>query len=99
LTRTESPPSGVLRPLQRRLIRPLGLRHSWFPADTGVPGWGYGLGLEEYTLPCGAVVAGHTGALPGYNSGSFRLLGDDKDARVVANIHPAPDAAAVIRFR
>ena len=45
------------------------------------------------------MVAGHTGALPGYNSGSFRLLGDDKDARVVANIHPAPDAAAVIRFR
>jgi len=61
------------------------------PVDTGVPGWGYGLGLEEYTLPWGVVV-GHTGALPGYNSGSFRLLGDDKDARVVANIHPAPDA-------
>jgi hypothetical protein len=35
------------------------------PVDTGVPGWGYGLGLEEYTLPCGAVVVGHTGALPG----------------------------------
>ena len=36
-------------------------------------------------------MVGHTGALPGYNSGSFRLLGDDKDARVVANLHPAPD--------
>jgi D-alanyl-D-alanine carboxypeptidase len=151
--------------LERRIIRPLGLRHTWFPADTaalppprlhgymplddqpplvdaditwfnpsffwasgalvsnvddldrfydalfdgrllpdrllaemlapndtGVPGWSYGLGLEEYTLPCGAVAVGHTGALPGYNSGSFRLLGGDKDARVVANLHPAPDA-------
>jgi hypothetical protein len=51
-----------------------------------------------YTLPCGAVVAGHTGALPGYNSGSFRLLGDDKDARVVANLHPAPDALYAALF-
>jgi hypothetical protein len=51
--------------------------------------------LEIYTLACGAVVAGHTGALPGYNSGSFRLLGDDKDTRVVANLHPAPDALYV----
>jgi len=69
------------------------------PVDTGAPGTGYGLGLglglEIYTLPCGATVAGHTGALPGYNSGSFRLLGDDKDARVVANLHPAPDALYV----
>jgi len=38
------------------------------------------------------VAVGHTGALPGYNSGSFRLLGGDKDARVAANLHPAPDA-------
>jgi D-alanyl-D-alanine carboxypeptidase len=156
--------TSVARQLGRRLIRPLGLRHTWFatdtaalppprlrgymplddrpplvdaditrfnpsffwaagalvsnlddldrfydalfdgrllprrllaemltPVDTGAPGVGYGLGLEIYTLPCGAVVAGHTGALPGYNSGSFRLLGDDKDARVVANLHPAPD--------
>jgi D-alanyl-D-alanine carboxypeptidase len=156
--------TSIARQLERRLIRPLGLRHTWFPADTpalpaprlhgympldleppwadaditrfnpsffwasgalvsnvddldrfydalfdgrllprrllaemltpvgtGAPGSGYGLGLEIYTLPCGATVAGHTGALPGYNSGSFRLLGDDKDARVVANLHPAPD--------
>jgi D-alanyl-D-alanine carboxypeptidase len=62
------------------------------PVDTGAPGIGYGLGLEIYTLPCGATVAGHTGALPGYTSGSFRLVGDDKDARVVANLNPAPDA-------
>jgi D-alanyl-D-alanine carboxypeptidase len=62
------------------------------PVDTGAPGTGYGLGLEIYSLPCGATMVGHTGALPGYNSGSFRLLGDDKDARVVANLHPAPDA-------
>jgi D-alanyl-D-alanine carboxypeptidase len=155
----------IARQLERRIVRPLGLRHTWFPADTaalppprlhgymplddqpplvdaditwfnpsffwasgalvsnvddldrfydalfdgrllparllaemlapndtGVPGWSYGLGLEEYTLPCGAVAVGHTGALPGYNSGSFRLLGGDKDARVVANLHPAPDA-------
>jgi hypothetical protein len=68
------------------------------PVDTGVPGAGYGLGLELSTLPCGATVAGHTGALPGYNSGSFRLLGDDKDARVVASIHPAPDALYVAFF-
>jgi D-alanyl-D-alanine carboxypeptidase len=61
------------------------------PVDTGAPGIGYGLGLEIYTLPCGATVAGHTGALPGYTSGSFRLVGDDKDARVVANLNPAPD--------
>ena len=65
------------------------------PVDTGAPGSGYGLGLEIYTLPCGNTVAGHTGALPGYNSGSFRLLGDDKDARVVGSIHPAPDALYV----
>ena len=157
--------TSIARQLERRLIRPLGLRHTWFPVstaalppprlhgymplddqppladaditwfnpsffwasgalvsnvddldrfydalfdgrllprrllaemltpvDTGAPGSGYGLGLEIYTLPCGATVAGHTGALPGYNSGSFRLLGDDKDARVVANLHPAPDA-------
>ena len=157
--------TSVARQLERRFIRPLGLRHTWFPTDTaalppprlrgympldeqpplvdaditrfnpsffwasgalvsnvddldrfydalfdgrllprrllaemqtqvdtGAPGVGYGLGLEIYTLPCGATAVGHTGALPGYNSGSFRLLGDDKDARVVANIHPAPAA-------
>ena len=157
--------TSIARQLERRLIKPLGLRHTWFPADTaalppprlhgympldleepwadaditwfnpsffwasgalvsnvddldrfydalfggrllprrllaemltpvdtGAPGAGYGLGLEIYTLPCGATLAGHTGALPGYNSGSFRLLGDDKDARLVANLHPAPDA-------
>jgi D-alanyl-D-alanine carboxypeptidase len=156
--------TSVARQLERRIFRPLGLRHTWFPNDTaamppprlhgympldleppladaditwfnpsffwasgalvsnvddldrfydglfdgrllprrllaemltpvgtGAPGSGYGLGLEIYTLPCGATVAGHTGAFPGYNSGSFRLLGDDKDARVVANLHPAPD--------
>ena len=163
--------TSVARQLQRRLIRPLGMRHTWFPTDTaalppprlrgymplddqppladaditrfnpsffwasgalvsnvddldrfydalfdgrllprwllaemltpvdtGAPGAAYGLGLELYTLPCGAVVAGHTGALPGYNSGSFRLLGNDKDARVVANIHPAPDALYAALF-
>jgi len=74
------------RLLPRRLLAEM-----LIPVDTGAPGAGYGLGLEIYTLPCGATVAGHTGALPGYNSGSFRLLGDDKDARVVANLHPAPD--------
>ena len=160
--------TSIARQLERRLIKPLGLRHTWFPADTaalppprlhgympldleepwadaditwfnpsffwasgalvsnvddldrfydalfdgrllpgrllaemltpvdtGAPGAGYGLGLEIYTLPCGATVAGHTGAFPGYNSGSFRLLGDDKDARVVANLHPAPEALYV----
>ena len=65
------------------------------PIDTGAPGSGYGLGLEIYTLPCGAVLAGHTGALPGYNSGSFRLLGGTKDTRVVANLDPAPVALYV----
>jgi D-alanyl-D-alanine carboxypeptidase len=65
------------------------------PVDTGAPGVGYGLGLELYTLPCGAVAAGHTGALPGFNSGTFRLLGDDKDASVAANLHPAPEALSV----
>ena len=81
------------RLLSRRLLAEM-----LAPNDTGVPGWSYGLGLEEYTLPCGAVAVGHTGALPGYNSGSFRVLGDDKDARVVANIHPAPDALYVAFF-
>jgi D-alanyl-D-alanine carboxypeptidase len=163
--------TSIARQLEQRFIRPLGLRHTWFPADTaalppprlhgympldveeplvdaditwfnpsffwasgalvsnlddldrfydalfdgrllpgrllaemltpidtGAPGSGYGLGLELYTLPCGAVVAGHTGALPGYNSGSFRLLGGTKDARVVANLHPAPDALYVAFF-
>jgi D-alanyl-D-alanine carboxypeptidase len=163
--------TSITRQLERRIIRPLGLRHTWFandtaamppprlhgympldleppladaditwfnpsffwasgalvsnvddldrfydalfdgrllprrllaemltPVDPGAPGAAYGLGLEIYTLPCGAVVAGHTGALPGYNSGSFRLLGDDKDARVVANLHPAPDALYAALF-
>jgi CubicO group peptidase (beta-lactamase class C family) len=129
--------TSVARQLQRRLIRPLGMRHTWFPTDTaalppprlrgymplddqpplvdaditrfnpsffwasgalvsnvddldrfydalfdgrllprrllaemltpvdtGAPGAAYGLGLEIYTLPCGAVVAGHTGPCP-----------------------------------
>jgi D-alanyl-D-alanine carboxypeptidase len=133
--------TSIVRQLQRRLIRPLGLRHSWFPTDTaalppprlhghmpldtepplvdaditrfnpsffwasgalvsnvddldrfydalfdgrllprrllaemltpvdtGVPGWGYGLGLEEYTLPWGVVV-GHTGPCPATTPG------------------------------
>jgi hypothetical protein len=77
----------VVRYLPRRLLPEM-----LTPVDTGAPGAGYGLGLEISTLPCRATAVGHTGALPGYNSGSFRLLGDDKDARVVANIHPAPDA-------
>jgi D-alanyl-D-alanine carboxypeptidase len=160
--------TSIARQLQRRFIRPLGLRHTWFPVDTpalppprlhgympldleeplvdaditrfnpsffwaagalvsnvddldrfydalldgrllprrllaemltpvdtGAPGVGYGLGLEIYSLPCGAVAVGHTGALPGFNSGTFRLLGDDKDASVVANLHPAPEALYV----
>jgi hypothetical protein len=87
-----APPVTTPADLQRLLAEML------TPVDTGAPGAAYGLGLEIYTLPCGATVAGHTGALPGYNSGSFRLLGDDKDARVVANIHPAPDALYAALF-
>jgi hypothetical protein len=86
-------PGRVLRrPVRRPPAASAAAGRDADPTDTGAPGSGYGLGLEIYTLPCGAVVAGHTGALPGYNSGWFRLLGDDKDARVVANLHPAPDS-------
>lgn len=69
----DRPPLVDGRLLPRRLLAEM-----LAPNDTGVPGWSYGLGLEEYTLPCGAVAVGHTGTLPGYSSGSFRLLGDDK---------------------
>ena len=48
-----------------RLLPPRLLAAMTTPVDTGVPGYGYGLGLEMIETPSGRLI-GHGGAIPGF---------------------------------
>jgi D-alanyl-D-alanine carboxypeptidase len=50
-----------------RLLPPRLLAAMTTPVDTGVPGYGYGLGLEMIETPAGRLV-GHGGAIPGFDN-------------------------------
>ncbi|MEU5261701.1 serine hydrolase domain-containing protein [Amycolatopsis sp. NPDC021455] len=76
----------LLRPAQLAEMR------RTVPADLGVPGARYGLGLGNVPLSCGEFW-GHEGGIPGFTN----LAGVGPNGRrstVVANLNPAPDGAA-----
>jgi D-alanyl-D-alanine carboxypeptidase len=50
-----------------QLLPPRLLAQMTTPVDTGVPGYGYGLGLEMLETPSGRLV-GHGGAIPGFHN-------------------------------
>lgn len=53
-------------------------------------GFGYGLGLQEYTLPCGTKVWGHSGQLIGYLTFAF---GAADGTRMTLSLNPAKRSA------
>ncbi len=76
--------------LSGRLLRPAELAEMrrTVPADLGIPGAGYGLGLGSVPLSCG-VVWGHEGGIPGFTN--FAGVGPDgRRATVVLNENPTP---------
>ncbi|MGW4063987.1 serine hydrolase domain-containing protein [Amycolatopsis sp. NPDC004747] len=73
-----------------RLLRPAELAEMrrTVPADLGIPGAGYGLGLGSVPLSCG-VVWGHEGGIIGFTN--FAGVGPkDRRATVVLNENPTP---------
>lgn len=46
-------------------------------ADTGTPGYWYGLGLKKYLLPSGRYITGHSGEGIGYHSSVYRVDNGD----------------------
>jgi D-alanyl-D-alanine carboxypeptidase len=58
---------------------------------------GYGLGLEQQVLPCGAVVWGHGGSIPGYES--IMLSSRDTGKRLEASLTSAPVGGQVDGYR
>lgn len=70
--------------LSGRLLRPslLAEMRTTIPA----PGGDYGLGIREYSLPCGGAAWGHAGNMPGYDT--FTAVTEDgRAAFAVANGH------------
>ncbi|MER7498838.1 serine hydrolase domain-containing protein [Nonomuraea pusilla] len=67
--------------LQGRLLRPAQLAEMTRTVDisreTGIPGAGYGLGLEVMPLSCGGKTWAHGGSSPGYQT----YVGNSRDAR------------------
>ncbi len=53
---------------------------------------GYGLGLEQERLPCGATVIGHGGGIPGYSS--LMLASQDGRVRLDASFTSSPDGGS-----
>ncbi len=73
-----------------RLLRPAELAEMrrTVPADLGIPGAGYGLGLGSIPVSCG-VVWGHEGGIIGFTN--FAGVGPDgRRASVVLNENPTP---------
>jgi D-alanyl-D-alanine carboxypeptidase len=74
-----------------RLLPPRLLTAMTTPVDTGMPGYGYGLGLEMIETPAGRLL-GHGGAIPGFDN----LVLSTKDGRrqlgVMINEFIAPPA-------
>ncbi|SFP39455.1 D-alanyl-D-alanine carboxypeptidase [Amycolatopsis arida] len=77
-----------------KVLRPdlLAEMRSTVPAGGGA----YGLGIREYSLPCGGVAWGHGGNMPGFDS--FTATTDDgRSAFAVANGHRAAGGPADLR--
>jgi D-alanyl-D-alanine carboxypeptidase len=74
-----------------RLLPPRLLAAMTTPVDTGMPGYGYGLGLEMIETPAGRLI-GHGGAIPGFDN----LVLNTEDGRyqlgVMINEFIAPTA-------
>ncbi|MEV6826854.1 serine hydrolase domain-containing protein [Amycolatopsis sp. NPDC051102] len=76
--------------LAGRLLRPAELAEMrrTVPADLGIPGAGYGLGLGSIPVSCG-VLWGHEGGIPGFTN--FAGVGPDgRRVTVVLNENPTP---------
>ncbi|MEV6875874.1 serine hydrolase domain-containing protein [Amycolatopsis sp. NPDC051128] len=78
-----------------RLLRPAELAEMkrTVPAELGVPGAGYGLGLGSIPLSCGGVVWGHGGSIPGFTTMSGAAA-HDHGVTLVANQDPLPKSAS-----
>jgi len=61
------------------------------PVDTGVPGYGYGLGLEMIETPSGRLV-GHGGAIPGFDNLVLNTQDGRRQLGVMINEFIAPTA-------
>ncbi|KDN17066.1 serine hydrolase domain-containing protein [Amycolatopsis rifamycinica] len=74
-----------------RLLRPAELAEMkrTVPAELGIPGAGYGLGLGSIPLSCGGVVWGHGGSIPGFTTMSG-VAAHDHRVTLVANQDPLP---------
>ncbi|MFG2004175.1 serine hydrolase domain-containing protein [Spirillospora sp. NPDC048911] len=74
-----------------RLLTPttLAAMRATRPTDAG---FAYGLGLQEYTLPCGKRMIGHSGQLIGYTT--YALRSDDgRQLNLSVNLGAAPPSA------
>jgi D-alanyl-D-alanine carboxypeptidase len=74
-----------------RLLPPRLLAQMTTPVDTGVPGYGYGLGLETLETPWGRLV-GHGGAAPGFDNLVFNTKDGRRQLGVMINVFIAPTA-------
>jgi D-alanyl-D-alanine carboxypeptidase len=74
-----------------RLLPPRLLAQMTTPVDTGVPGYGYGLGLEMIQTPSGRLV-GHGGAIPGFDNIVFNTQDGRRQLGVMINEFIAPTA-------
>jgi D-alanyl-D-alanine carboxypeptidase len=74
--------------LHGRLLRPAELAEMLHTRPTGrSDGSAYGLGLEQWTLPCGGVFWGHMGDFFGFQTMSGSTT-DGRQATVMANLDP-----------
>jgi D-alanyl-D-alanine carboxypeptidase len=74
-----------------RLLPPRLLAAMTTPVDTGVPGYGYGLGLEMIQTPSGRLV-GHGGAIPGFDNIVLNTEDGRRQLGVIINELLAPTA-------
>jgi D-alanyl-D-alanine carboxypeptidase len=74
-----------------RLLPPRLLAQMTTPVDTGVPGYGYGLGLEMIQTPSGRLV-GHGGAIPGFDNIVLSTEDGRRQLGIMINEFIAPTA-------
>lgn len=70
-----------------RLVRPALLRQMLIalPYSKGPHKGAYGLGLKDYTLPCGQHVVGHDGVVQGYQTQLFSTVDGRRQVVIFAN--------------
>ncbi|WP_406510542.1 serine hydrolase domain-containing protein [Streptomyces sp. NBC_00212] len=73
--------------LSGKLLAPAQLHEMMRTRPTGDPGGGaYGLGLESHPLPCGGLVWGHDGGIPGYQT-TGAATADGRQATAMVNLY------------